>query len=338
MLCDGGGALGGGTQQGIELAQPVALAVDMHDRHVVQQAVEDGRRQDLVPGEDLRPVEAVTGGAPTYGTVRYVHALGLDAPVAVLDNRFSDARVLHYNWRGLAEASSWTTGSPADNQLPGGPSTVIAWPAGEGVYFKRAMDPYAGLTRTWIGSLPSNGRDGSGMLYRRNRYYDPASGRFTQEDPIGIAGGMNQYGFAAGDPVSYTDPFGLAADTLIVDKSIEPQVTNCKQKSQECRDRLEQLENSTEYWEISKASPGQCAPYIIGCTDHTPVPGHGPGGSIKIIPGEFNRLQPYFVNSVSAISHEVGHATTDQFKQCFNTEACARRVEQVARKQAKLPP
>ncbi|HTO72898.1 MAG TPA: hypothetical protein VMJ30_03720, partial [Gemmatimonadales bacterium] len=38
--------------------------------------------------------------------------------------------------------------------------------------------------------------------------------RFTQIDPIGVAGGANVYGFAAGDPVDYTDPFGLAADTL----------------------------------------------------------------------------------------------------------------------------
>ena len=47
------------------------------------------------------------------------------------------------------------------------------------------------------------------MLYRRNRYYDPAAGRFTQEDPIGLAGGLNLYGFAGGDPVNYSDPFGL---------------------------------------------------------------------------------------------------------------------------------
>ena len=33
--------------------------------------------------------------------------------------------------------------------------------------------------------------------------------QFTQEDPIGLAGGLNAYGFAAGDPVSYSDPFGL---------------------------------------------------------------------------------------------------------------------------------
>jgi uncharacterized protein RhaS with RHS repeats len=45
----------------------------------------------------------------------------------------------------------------------------------------------------------------------RNRYYDPKTGRFTQEDPIGLAGGLNLYGFADGGPASYRDPYGLSA-------------------------------------------------------------------------------------------------------------------------------
>ena len=34
----------------------------------------------------------------------------------------------------------------------------------------------------------------------------------TQEDPIGVAGGLNLYGYAAGDPVNGSDPFGLTVE------------------------------------------------------------------------------------------------------------------------------
>jgi RHS repeat-associated protein len=63
-----------------------------------------------------------------------------------------------------------------------------------------------------MGSLVQSSEDASGLMYRRNRYYDPKTGRFTQEDPIGLAGGLNTYGFADGDPVSYTDPYGLCPE------------------------------------------------------------------------------------------------------------------------------
>jgi uncharacterized protein RhaS with RHS repeats len=36
----------------------------------------------------------------------------------------------------------------------------------------------------------------------------------TQEDPIGLAGGLNLYGYGAGDPVNNRDPFGLSSDTV----------------------------------------------------------------------------------------------------------------------------
>ena len=48
-----------------------------------------------------------------------------------------------------------------------------------------------------------------GLMCRRNRYYDSKTGLLRQEDPIGLAGGLNPYGYANGDPVNYQDPFGL---------------------------------------------------------------------------------------------------------------------------------
>ena len=47
------------SQEPVEFAQPVAPPVDVDDVDVVQQAVEDGGRQDLVAREDLRPVAYV---------------------------------------------------------------------------------------------------------------------------------------------------------------------------------------------------------------------------------------------------------------------------------------
>jgi RHS repeat-associated protein len=64
----------------------------------------------------------------------------------------------------------------------------------------------------WHGTLTHDKADRSGTFYRRNRQYDPQTMRFTQEDPIGLAGGLNAYGFANGDPVSYSDPYGLSAE------------------------------------------------------------------------------------------------------------------------------
>lgn len=40
-----------------------------------------------------------------------------------------------------------------------------------------------------------------------------ATGPSTQRDPIGLAGGLNQYGYAGGDPINNSDPFGLSSDT-----------------------------------------------------------------------------------------------------------------------------
>ncbi|MEI2266120.1 hypothetical protein MKZ79_12965 [Erwinia sp. CGal63] len=49
---------------------------------------------------------------------------------------------------------------------------------------------------------------GTGLHYNLFRYYDPVGGRFTQVDPIGLAGRVNIYGYV-GDPLTWVDPLGL---------------------------------------------------------------------------------------------------------------------------------
>jgi RHS repeat-associated protein len=52
----------------------------------------------------------------------------------------------------------------------------------------------------------------AGLSFYRNRYYDQNTGRWTQEDPVGIAGGVNLYAYVGNNPATYTDPFGLCND------------------------------------------------------------------------------------------------------------------------------
>ncbi|TDB42522.1 hypothetical protein C5467_24000 [Photorhabdus khanii subsp. guanajuatensis] len=49
----------------------------------------------------------------------------------------------------------------------------------------------------------------SGLFYNRFRYYSPETGQYLSPDPLGLAGGVNPYGYVS-NPVSFVDPFGLA--------------------------------------------------------------------------------------------------------------------------------
>ncbi|HXL06772.1 MAG TPA: RHS repeat-associated core domain-containing protein [Gemmatimonadales bacterium] len=69
--------------------------------------------------------------------------------------------------------------------------------------------PFNGLDRVrwkgalWVGSEAS-------LYYMRHRWYEPQTGRFLNEDPLGIKTGMNQYAYAHDDPVNGGDATGLA--------------------------------------------------------------------------------------------------------------------------------
>lgn len=143
--------------------------------------------------------ETEVGSGTFQGAVRYTHGGGIDEPLAIWKDGVGGV-VPHRSWRGTYEA-----GTPIDQS-----SRNVTWPARTQDVFHAPdvrLDPIP--PSDWMGSIIDGKTDPSGLQYMRNRYYDAKSGRFTQEDPIGLAGGANLYGFGGGDPVNQSDPFGL---------------------------------------------------------------------------------------------------------------------------------
>jgi RHS repeat-associated protein len=245
------------------------------------------------------PGEAVSYDPnPFYGRVLYVHGLSLDHPLAVVRMGYGDrvdtARVdrgyraldpyvvvPHWNQRGQAVLGTYDDGAWRRCQWLNGYKrcNFLQWPELWAGYARPLVRENA-----WHGTLLTDKGDGSGLNYRRNRYYDPSSGRFTQEDPIGLAGGLNVYGFAAGDPVTYGDPYGLKvcanarhlrrAVERATNSTIEWDASNCVSSMDnvtfhggaawyEIQDRFEHFVTSGATYHVNRGEPGRENP--LGC-------------------------------------------------------------------------
>jgi RHS repeat-associated protein len=153
-----------------------------------------------------------------FGRVGYVHGPGIDRPLKVFRAdtvyypEWGREIYLHADWRGAITLGSLPDGSKdrADLNWP----SMIDWDSRSQVTFGQQQVAFNTTNYRYFGSLLSQQVDGSKLQYLRNRYYDPNTGRFTQEDPIGLGGGLNLYGFAGGDPVNFSDPFGLCPPKL----------------------------------------------------------------------------------------------------------------------------
>jgi RHS repeat-associated protein len=184
----------------------------------------------ITTGLDTTGASAYADPYTHYGLTTYTFGLELDRPVSVIRANWVGAYgpdgtkhtpqgmppmafYPHYLDNGQPYTAGFDDGlisrcaSTSDGQRCLTPS----------LNFRADFLPWAQgsyVESVWLGSLLSDKQDKTGTFYRRNRVYDPLTRQFTQEDPLGLAGGLNVYGFAGGDPVTYGDPFGLCPNPL----------------------------------------------------------------------------------------------------------------------------
>ena len=121
------------------------------------------------------------------------------APVAALDG--SAVSYVHSDYLGTPRVITGSRGQPIWSWYsdPFGSTPANQDPDRDGIKFDYNLR-FAGQYQDKETGLHHN--------YFRN--YDPATGRYVESDPIGLAGGINTYAYVGGNPVDYVDPLGLS--------------------------------------------------------------------------------------------------------------------------------
>jgi RHS repeat-associated protein len=136
------------------------------------------------PGQAL-PVGLLTGAGANQ-KLHYVQADALGTPRVVIDPARNVAV-----WRWALESEAFGESAPEQD------------PDNDGTAFVLDI------------RFPGQRYDAaSGLHYNYFRDYDPATGRYAQSDPIGLAGGVGAYVYVSGDPLREIDSLGLAAEAI----------------------------------------------------------------------------------------------------------------------------
>ena len=126
---------------------------------------------------------------------RYRHGQSLDEPL--IQERAGQAYFYHRDHLGSVRLVTDAAGAVVNSY------DYDAYGNFEAIS-ETVTSPYAYTGREYDGE--------SGLYYYRKRYYDPRTGRFLQQDPLGFAAGdSNHYRYVFNDPVNLVDPFGLQA-------------------------------------------------------------------------------------------------------------------------------
>jgi RHS repeat-associated protein len=178
------------------------------------------RVQETVWLGDIPIATLRTNGANV--DVFYVHTDQLNMPRKVTVSTGTNANKLRWSW----DPTPFGEGAPNEN--PSIPALGVFQ------YNLRFPGQYFDLE--------------TNLNYNYFRDYDPAIGRYTKSDPIGLHGGVNTYAYVQNDPIRKIDPKGLIPGPHTGPKQpCPPDQPNCKAVKEKCIAQCSEGLPTTDY-------------------------------------------------------------------------------------------
>ena len=221
----------------------------------IQKTSPSGTTAYVYDGDNI--IEELTGSTGTLSE-RYTYGPGIDEPL--VGQR--QPKIFYYEADGLGSVTSLTDPTGA----------VAATYTYDSFGFMTAS---TGTATNWFRYTARQFDSDTALYYYRARFYDPTTGRFLSEDPIGSKGsGTNFYRYVRNSPIYFTDPSGLCPQS---------QPTACQQA----------VLNAVN----SQFGTNLTAQNILPSSDPNPTPG---GGQVNVdisvnsglSPAQFNAIQP----------------------------------------------
>ena len=156
----------------------------------VQKSGPNGTTNYVYDGQDVLEEVDTSGNV----VARYTHGTGIDEQLA----QFRASTTSYYHQDGINSVTAISNAASALTET----------------YTFNAFGKLTASTGTLTNPYQYTGREfdsETGLYFNRTRYFDLATGRWLNEDPLQFAAGMDFYEYSYNNPAMFNDPSGLQA-------------------------------------------------------------------------------------------------------------------------------
>ena len=150
----------------------------------------------------------------------------------------------------------------------------------------------------------------SGLHYSRYRFFDPTTGEFVSQDPIGLYGGLSSYLYVP-NPLLWIDPLGLKCKEVHEADEDFLSILNMQPRDQTVLRSSDALADATKHSVLTRENLSVLSNdsdlFVVGHSDGSSLAGYSPEKLVDLIFNQY-KLNPKRIHLIACNSGTKGYA------------------------------